>query len=124
MKVTLEKADLLRILSSALGYPIDEEDVEVRADPFEVHIRSVNVDELAQQQKSEPITPADIPDIPEEPSEKTQTTANTVMTMADILRRNETMGGAPVSRPLGPEESEDPPPISEAELMSAWRYND
>lgn len=130
MKVTLEKSDLLRILSTALGYPIADEDVEVQADPFEVHIRKVNVDELAQQH-TQAITPEDIPD--EEPPSKVRPDENPVMTMAQILSKNEQLGGtsAPaslggpaVSRPLGPEESEEPPPISEAELMSAWRQND
>ncbi len=118
MKVTLEKVDLVRILSTTLGYPIAEEDVEVQADPFEVHIRSVNVEEMAQQQTPPPPPEDDVPDPEDVPTEP----VNPVMTMADILRQNETMaGGIAPPRPLGPEESDDPPPISEAELMAAGR---
>ena len=38
MRVTLEKADLVKLLGKALGYPtLSEEDVDVQAEPFEVH---------------------------------------------------------------------------------------
>jgi hypothetical protein len=127
MKVTLEKADLLSILSTALGYPIADEDLEVQAEPFEVRIRRVNVEELAQQQqKTQNVDPDDLPEA--DPPEADRVVKNPVMTMAQILSKNErlsgtsapaSLGGPVASRPLGPEESEEPPPISEAELM-AW----
>ena len=118
MKVTLEKADLVNILSRALGYPIDESDVEVQADPFEVHIRQVDVSELAKQTE----TAETVEDPIETPETSTVERREPVLTMTDILAQNEAMGGAP--RPLGPQETEDPPPITEEELAVGRRYRE
>ncbi len=47
MRIILEKKDLLSLLGKALGYPLEDDDVEVTADPFEVRISSVRLGELA-----------------------------------------------------------------------------
>jgi len=123
MKVTLERADLIRILSSALGYRIEDADVEVCAEPFEVHIQQVNVNELAKQQTAPEPSEEDAPVI-ETPSSKGDDPESTVLTMTDILKQNEAMGGAAAPRPLGPQETDEPPPITEEEMTAARRYRD
>ena len=60
MRVTLERKDLLAILSKALRYEIQDEDVTIDADPFEVHIKQLPVDELVPTKASEPAT--EVPD--------------------------------------------------------------
>jgi hypothetical protein len=47
MRLILEKAEVLKLLGTALGYDIQEGDAEIIADPFEVHIKNVRVAELA-----------------------------------------------------------------------------
>lgn len=134
MKVTLEKEELIRILSSEFGYDINENDVTVSAEPFEVQIKNLPVDTLAKKAKKEAelaevlkavtaageTTEVETPVVPEEE-------VSEVLTMEDLLAQNETLmsGGKPqnkpvssdfLERPLGPNEFEDPPPVTEAEL--------
>lgn len=54
MKLTLEKTDLLQLLSVALGYELKEDEVEVCADPFEVHLKTVRILDLARARKPSP----------------------------------------------------------------------
>ena len=127
MKITLEKQDLLGILSKALGYPIADDDVTVQADPFEVHIRSVNVGELAAQkeQEAENTGPAPVStytgQLPDETPVPVRTPAppkSQVLTMEDVLNKNNEL----LNRPLGPGETEEPPPITEEELYGRRTY--
>ena len=115
MKITLEKQDLLGILSKSLGYSIADEDVTVQADPFEVHIRSVNVNELAAQKEVE-TGPSPVSVYTGDQSAP-QAVRQQVLTMEEVLKQNELL-----NRPLGPGETDEPPPITEAELYGRNSY--
>ena len=117
MRITLEKEDLLSILSKSLGYTLYDEDVTVQADPFEVHIRSVNVGEMAEQISKATAAPADpVTNQPATPSQ--QDTSNSVLTVEDVMDQNEEM----LTHPLGPGETEEPPPITDVELYGRKSY--
>ena len=53
MKITLEKKDLATLLSKAMGYDIDVDEMEVHTDPFEVVIQNVRQAELADANPSQ-----------------------------------------------------------------------
>jgi len=131
MRVTLERKDLLAILSKALRYDIQDEDVTINADPFEVHIKQLPIDELK---------PASIAPVVEEESQTAFMEVDSadeqspeeaaLLTMEQVLAQNNelsqdssrTVGETPpLNRPLGPEESEEPPPITEDELRALTR---
>lgn len=129
MKLTLERAELIQLIGSTLGYKLADEDVSVNADPLEVRIQNVNLEGMAKIKSTTPDTMSDdvVEDEEEdEPTEEEQTATN-ILTMADIMKTNTQMGGAgaptdslvgspPLRRPLGPLEYEDPPPLTDAEL--------
>lgn len=122
MKLTLEKADLLQLLSIALNYELREEEVEVKADPFEVHLKTVRLLDLARprkpaQEEVQVRGPAKHPTLidPEEGSPED---------LDDLLSKSASLAGAGLpsadidpdvrgindfARPLRPGESEDPP---------------
>ncbi len=121
MKITLEKPELIQLIGKSLGYVISEDDVEITAEPFEVSISNVNL--------QSPPTPPPAEGIAEE-----KTPQNSVLTMGDILNRNSTMGGpkppaivveedVPLTRNLGPLETEEPPPVTQAEIAAILRGN-
>jgi len=138
MRITLERADLLKILSKALHYDIQDDDITLNADPFEVHIRQVPVDDLAKSAEPPPKTElgvyADNDDTPgEEFLEDLPEEAAAVLTMDEVLRKNDTLRQDdnrtvgetpkeyPLNRPLGPYETEEPPPVTEDELRALTR---
>lgn len=115
MKLTLELADLLVLLSKQLGFTLKEEDVSVQADPFEVHISHVPTKEIV-----EPITkPVTTPASKTEDSEKAL--VNNILTIEQILNKSDELsvqGGTHQPRVLGPYESEEAPPITREELYA------
>jgi hypothetical protein len=119
MKLTLEKAELIQLIGNSLGYELNEEDVTVTAEPFEVRIQNVNLGEMAAAKPPPDIDPGFAVDpmaVDEDPEEET---AAQVLTMADILNQNEIMGGATVERTNGPQEYDEPPPVTQEELTAA-----
>jgi hypothetical protein len=145
MKLTLEKAELIQLIGNSLGYTLQEEDVTVVAQPFEVRIQNVNLAEVAAQKTPPALDPADVGDFldstgysdeenqdeaEEEVPEEIDTAAN-VMTMGDILTKNASMGGptpdrryddeGELGRRLGPEESVEPPDYTQEEISAAGR---
>lgn len=48
MRIILERKDILSLLGKSLGYVLEDEDIEIQTDPFEVRISSVRLEELAQ----------------------------------------------------------------------------
>lgn len=132
MRVTLEKPDLVSILSKALGYELADEDVSVQSDPFEVQIRKVNVSELAKSKIGSK-------NREEERAESFDTDGNvleepkdTVLTMEEILNVNNSLKNKAtyqpsalshsVRRPLGDLESLDPPPVMDVEMDALARF--
>lgn len=112
MKLTLERKDLLVLLGKQLGFALNDEDVTVQADPFEVQIKQVPTAEIVESTRTES-------KVRKSPETNTQDPlAKKIMTMAEILDENDKLRGL---RPLGPAESEDPPPISESELFGSSR---
>ncbi len=126
MKLTLEKADLLQLLSIALNYELREDEVEVKADPFEVHLKTVRLLDLARPRKpaqeevqvkgpTKPSAPAHPTILGEDGSPED---------LSDLLSKSASLAGAGLpstdidpdsrgindfSRPLRPGETEDPP---------------
>ena len=140
MRITLEKTDIIKMLSQTLGYEVKDGDVTVSADPFEVQINSVEVDTLAAQQATasqtdlvsvlEELGNRIVPEAEETPVEEPDgKESEEVLTMEDILSHNQKLAqktkleeeDQPLQRPLGPLESLDPPPIDEAELAAVTR---
>jgi hypothetical protein len=103
MRITLERSDLISLLSKALNYQIADGDVEIQADPFEVHIRSMRLDELA--------SPTPVPPAGAASSTKTPTTpvqeniSRPELSMEELEEEN--------ARILGFNESYDPPGIED-----------
>ena len=110
MKLTLERKDLLSLISKQLGLVLKDEDVIVQAEPFEVQIKQVPTAEIVENTHSEP----KVRRLAE--TEVRDPLSKKILTMADILERNAELGGP---RPLGPDEFEDPPAISESELFGS-----
>ena len=126
MKITLERPELIQLIGKSLGYAISDEDISIQAEPFEVSIRNVDL-------SGRPKLKDNIPEEPEEPAEE-QTPAAAVLTMNEILNQNSVRGGpkpprnvvedsVPLTRNLGPLESEDPPPVTQAEISAVLRGN-
>ena len=61
MKVTLEKEDLIQILSEHFGSEFDVENITIRADPFEIEVRNVP---MPASEKKIPDAPKPVPDAP------------------------------------------------------------
>lgn len=124
MKLTLEKADLLQLLSMALNYELREDEVEVKAEPFEVHLKTVRLLDLARANKPAPVAVQD----------KTRTTVArpgapateqaTPEDLDDLLSQSANLAGAGLpsadidpdvkgmndfARALRPGETEEPP---------------
>lgn len=132
MRLTLERAELIQLIGNSLGYTIADDDVTVKADPFEVRIKNVDLSGMAQSKTS---VSKDMDNILEDEEEEMYTgeedAADSILTMADILNKNQEIGGAGAPtdravgdiprRPLGPLETEEPPIITEEELNAAIR---
>lgn len=123
MRFTLEETDLIQLIGQALGYNLQPEDVTVNADPFEVRIRNVDLHALAEARpkatKEKSISPDDIPD-EDETNQEEEEAAVSILTMGEILSQNTELKNKPQrgpspKRPLGPLETEEPPPYTEAE---------
>lgn len=117
MKLVLEVDDLVTLLGKALGYAIEPEDVDVSSEPFQVTISNVK-----QQSAPTSVTPPppakreeyDIDGASLHETEDVPLSMSELMTHSDLIQRTEQK--KPRNRPLGPGESEDPPPITEREL--------
>jgi len=57
MKIILEREELIRLLGEAMGVSIDDDDVEVLTDPFEVIIKKMSRIRKAEPEASNQITP-------------------------------------------------------------------
>lgn len=129
MKITLEKTDLVNILAKVFGYALSDEDVTVQADPLEVHVRNVNVDKLARTEEEPsgdfPINDDTEPEEVEEeypmPEEKSTLTLEELLNANALLANKKTTQPSSTERPLGPDESPDPPPITSIELDALKR---
>lgn len=133
MRITFEKTDIVQMLRQVLGYDITDDDVVITADPFEVQVSHVDVDRLAQKPPETPELSAELlrslQQIPQiqtpEKDEDPEPVEEEILTMEDILARNSSLSTknplGNTTRPLGPDESEDPPPISEDELYGRRR---
>jgi len=130
MKLTLEKNDLLQLLSLALDYELHDDEVEVQADPFEVQLKTVRLLDLAKARKqmSTP-TPKPKPEIPEKAVHRTPTpqplptdddgdddlddvlaaSANLAAGLPSATIDPDVRGLNDFSRPLAGNESEEPP---------------
>ena len=122
MKLTLEKAELIVLIGQVLGYKLQEEDVTIKAEPFELHIRNV---QLSGHSNSKPKTE-------EEVEEFENSVTEGLLTMEEVLNQNAAKGGppapkevyeenTPLNRHLGPEEYEEPPDVTQAELNAISR---
>ena len=138
MRVTLEKPELIALIAKTLGYALQDSDIEVVADPFEVRISNVNIAGLAALKgEGKPVQESEEPAVEDEEEEEEETEATTpakIITMNEILEQNENMGGAPapaqhvveedlpeLTRPLGQYETEEPPEVTDGELKAAGR---
>lgn len=125
MRFTLEEGDLIQLIGQALGYELQPEDVTVNADPFEVRIKNVNLQALAEAKTKK--TDIEVPFAEktedDEQENEEEEAAETILTMGEILSHSTELSSKPQRnpsprRPLGPLESEDAPPITEAELSA------
>lgn len=120
MRLTLEKSELLQLLSGALGYELREEEVEIQAEPFEVHLKTVRLIDLSRAKKTEapavqdkhvPITPKPQMAVPEEDLDtvlrQSEQLAVAGFPSADI--DPDVLGMNDFSRPLRAGETEEPP---------------
>lgn len=116
MRVTLEKSDLVKLLGKALGYPsLSEEDVDVQAEPFEVHIHNVRLNELSAtpppSASSSAGTKAAAPMVP-------VATQQTPPSVEELMARNAELAGAPMIREyLAPGETYEPPDPDEERFL-------
>jgi len=121
MKITLERTELIHIISKSLGYDVEDTDVSINAEPFEVSIRNVC---LTGSRK----TSGDLSET-ERYEEKED---EEPLTIEDLLRKNAAYGGpqitpkggedsTPMTRPLGPMETEEPPPVTQDEISAVLR---
>lgn len=125
MQIILEQKDLLSLLGKALGYTLEEGDVEVVADPFEVRIRSVRLNDLAQTieppASSVPATPPPSAPLPhigvvDEYEEEHSSSMEGLIQQNDRMKNTE--GDAPIVRDnLGPTESYGAPPFDTEEKL-------
>ena len=121
MRLTLERPELIKIIGHILGYDLDADDVIVSAEPFEVKITNVNLNGMLRAKE-----------VSENPAPTQRSAQDSVLTMGDILNQNSSLGGpkppanvveedVPLSRNLGPLESEEPPPITQTEILATLR---
>lgn len=132
MRVTFEKDDIVKMLRQVLGYDIEDDDVVIQTDPFEVQVSKVDVEKLAQPPTEDPmlkgsqellaalLSKQGEEEKPKDPVGEEEG----VITMNDILSQNSqlstkstrTPNVKPLGRPLGLGETEEPPAIG-AELI-------
>jgi hypothetical protein len=93
MKITLERNDLIALLSKALNYRIEDDDLEIQAKPFEVHIRSMRLEELSS------------PTAKTAPKAVQEIATRALLSEEELLEQNEAL----IRENLGPEETYDPP---------------
>ncbi len=138
MRLTFERAELIQLIGNSLGYTLQDVDVDICAEPFEVRIKNVNLTGLAKKKDTTPsgVTPTEESvntPLDEQTAESPEAQAAAgVLTMAEILNQNSDLGGpaAPtvvveedeeLGRPLGPQESTTPPPVTDEELNATAR---
>jgi hypothetical protein len=122
MRLILEKAEVLKLLGSALGYDIQEGDAEIIADPFEVHIKNVRVAELASPKA--PPAKVQATAVPRAAPRPNETPADDPREIDDVLAASAELAAAGLpsadidpdvrgindfARPLRPGETEEPP---------------
>ena len=119
MKITLERAELIHLISKSLGYSVEDHDVVIQAEPFEVSISNVRLIPSA----GEDTTPA-----PQVEDNQEEDTVSDTLSMEDILSKNAAFGGPkmqrknpPLGRPLGPYETEEPPEVTQDEISAVLR---
>lgn len=128
MKITLERPELIHILSRSLGYYIEDDDVTIQPDPFEISISNVSL--TANSALTEPVN--SVPLVEEKEEEEEEESPNETLTMEDLLSKNAAYGGpkiaqtqvkdsTPLTRRLGPLETENPPPITQEEIHAVLR---
>jgi len=123
MIIKLDATDLFRLLCTGLSMDLDPTQVEIEVEPFSVAIKDLSMEGLLQIQ--EHITP------PEEVIESAKADSthgvnddNIALTMSELLQRNAEVArqrrySLPEQRPLGANEFDEPPEISEYELNNS-----
>ena len=124
MQVVFEKKDIVRVFNAVLGYDIEEDDLEIQSDPFQVKISNVQIDKLAAP-REEPGAEDDetsYEDMLNEPhvEDPEPRDPDATMTVEELLRHNDALAEAG-PRHLGALETEEPPPITDAELNALRR---
>jgi hypothetical protein len=124
MRLTLEKADLLQLLSMALNYELHDEEVEVKAEPFEVHLKTVRLLDLARASKPVPVAVQDKTRIPVARPGLPAPESASPEDLEDLLSQSASLAGAGLpsaeidpdvkgmndfARALRPGETEEPP---------------
>jgi len=94
MRITLERTDLIALLSKALNYKINDEDVDIQTKPFEVHIRDMRLEELVASSNTK-----SVPTAVQEPATRS------LLSEEELLEENELL----MRENLGSNESYDPP---------------
>jgi hypothetical protein len=122
MRITLERTDLLKLLSRALGYELLDNEVVIQAEPFEVHLKTVRLLDVPPPEKT-PVSEVQVPTA--KPILANNTPVDTPINdrLDDLLRQSvalslqlpssvidpDVRGLNDFSRPLGANESEFPP---------------
>jgi hypothetical protein len=112
MKVTLEKSDLLKTLEKVLGRSLEDENVTVKAKPFNVLIEGLTIEDLikvnatiAAETPAAPVAPTTEPtEVTGTPAEAGPVTAEDMARIAEENRRLSSEGGGagPVPGGVGP----------------------
>lgn len=121
MRLVLEKKEIIKIIGKALGYNLDESDVKITTDPFELEIRNVRTSDIGDTTpKAAPMRVQE--DIPKPPSSASPDIDD--QNLDDLLSKSSDIAAAGLpsekidpdsrglndfSRPLAANETEDPP---------------
>jgi hypothetical protein len=122
MRLVLEKKEIIKIIGKALGYNLDESDVKITTEPFELEIKNVRTSDI--EEKAPKPAPMKVQgDIPIPPS-SASTAIDDHENLDDLLSKSSDLASAGLpsekidpdsrglndfSRPLAANETEDPP---------------
>jgi hypothetical protein len=122
MRLVLEKEELIKLIGQALGYNLDESDVKITTDPFELEIKNVRTSDIAE--KPPKPAPMKVQESAPVPPSSGNPGIDGHENLDDLLSTSENLANAGLpsekidpdsrglndfSRPLLANESEDPP---------------
>ena len=113
MQIVLKKSELVALLNESMGIDVDEGSIEINTDPFSVRIDNISFEQFMSYYKNKGATIFQ-EETATHTQEKPEGGRKGGMTMEDVMAENE----AALNRPLGPQESLEPPEVDEAELRS------